>query len=92
MAGLEGLGDEELKEHFEIVRRCVRVLKQVYKAEGFNIGINMGRVAGAGVGDHIHTHVVPRWTGDSNFMPVLGDTKVINEALTETYRKLKDKF
>ena len=92
VASLEGLTDAELKEHFELVRRSVKVLKQVFKAEGFNIGINIGRIAGAGVGGHIHTHIVPRWSGDSNFMPVLGDTKVINEALSETYRKLKGKF
>ena len=92
VASLEGLADEELKEHFEIVRRCLSVLRQAFKPDGFNIGINIGRVAGAGVDKHIHTHIVPRWQGDSNFMPVLSDTKVINEALTETYQKLKGKF
>ena len=92
IAGLEELNNEELREHFEIVRRCVRVLKQVFKADGFNIGINMGRVAGAGIDKHIHSHIVPRWQGDSNFMPLLADTKVINEALSETYGRLKGKF
>jgi ATP adenylyltransferase len=89
---LEELTDDELKEHFELVRLATKVLKKTFKAEGFNIGINMGRVAGAGVGDHIHTHIVPRWWGDANFMPVVGDTKVVNEALSDTYRKLKQEF
>ncbi|MBA7558971.1 AP-4-A phosphorylase [subsurface metagenome] len=92
IASLEELTDEELHEHFETVRRSIRVLKKVFKPDGFNTGMNIGRVAGAGIGGHIHTHIVPRWQGDTNFMPILGDTKVINEALTETYEKLKGKF
>ena len=64
----------------------------MFKPDGFNIGINMGRVAGAGIDDHVHTHIVPGWLGDTNFMPVTGDTKVINEALSETYKKLRRKF
>ena len=92
VASLEKLTDEELGEHFQIVSRSVKVLKQVFKPDGFNIGINMGRVAGAGIDDHVHTHIVPRWLGDTNFMPVTGDTKVINEALSETYKKLRRKF
>lgn len=91
-ASLEELANEEMNEHFELVRIATSVLKKVFKAEGFNIGINEGKVAGAGVGDHIHTHIVPRWWGDANFMPVVGDTKVINEALAETYRKIKKEF
>jgi len=92
IAGLEELTDEELHEHFETVRRSITVLKKVFKPDGFNTGMNIGRVAGAGIDGHIHTHIVPRWQGDTNFMPILGDTKVINEALTETYEKLKGKF
>ncbi len=92
VASLEELTDEELGEHFQIVSRSVKVLKQVFKPDGFNIGINMGRVAGAGIDDHVHTHIVPRWLGDTNFMPVIGDTKVINEALSETYKKLQGRF
>jgi ATP adenylyltransferase len=57
---------------------------------GFNIGINLGKVAGAGVDDHVHTHIVPRWQGDTNFMPVISNTKVMPEALAATYKKLKD--
>ena len=92
VASLEKLTDEELGEHFQIVSRSVKVLKQVFKPDGFNIGINMGRVVGAGIDDHVHTHIVPRWLGDTNFMPVTGDTKVINEALSETYKKLQGRF
>ena len=92
VASLEELTDEELGEHFRIVSRSVKVLKQVLKPDGFNIGINMGRIAGAGIDKHIHTHIVPRWQGDTNFMPVIADTKVINEALSETYKKLQGKF
>ena len=92
IASLEELTDEELHEHFGTVRRSITVLKKVFKPDGFNTGMNIGRVAGAGIDGHIHTHIVPRWQGDTNFMPILGDTKVINEALAETYEKLKGKF
>jgi len=92
IASLEQLTDEELHEHFEIVSRSIKILKQVFNPGGFNIGINMGKVAGAGIDDHFHTHIVPRWQGDSNFMPVISDARVVPEALAETYEKLKDKF
>jgi len=92
VANLEDLTAEERNEHFEIVGRSVSVLKQVFKPEAFNIGINIGGVAGAGIDEHIHTHIVPRWQGDTNFMPIFADTKVINEALAETYAKLQGKF
>jgi ATP adenylyltransferase len=92
VASLEDLTDSELKEHFKTVRLSIKVLREVYRPEGFNIGINTGKVAGAGIDDHMHTHIVPRWQGDTNFMPVIADTKVVNEALAESYRKLKAKF
>lgn len=92
IANLEELTDEELHEHFEIVSRSIKLLRRVFNPGGFNIGINMGKVAGAGMEDHIHTHIVPRWQGDTNFMPVISDTRVVPEALAETYKKLKDKF
>ncbi len=92
VATLEGLTKEELHEHFEIVSRSLKVLRGVFNPAGFNIGINMGKVAGAGLEGHFHTHIVPRWQGDTNFMPVLSDVRVIPEALAETYEKLKDKF
>ena len=91
-ASLEELTDEELKEHFEIARRSTKILRQVFNPGGFNLGINLGRISGAGIDDHFHTHIVPRWQGDANFMPVIADVKVLPEALSETYQKLKDKF
>ena len=92
VSSLESLAEEERNEHFEIVNRCVRVLREEIDPEGFNIGMNLGKVSGAGVADHIHTHIVPRWQGDTNFIPVLTDVKVIPEALAETYERLKGKF
>ncbi|MCL0057917.1 HIT domain-containing protein [Dehalococcoidales bacterium] len=92
VANLEELTDEELHEHFKIVSRSIKLLKQVFNPDGFNIGINIGKVAGAGIEEHFHTHIVPRWQGDTSFMPVLAEVKVIPEALAETYKKLKDKF
>ena len=92
VADLEGLTDEELGEHYRLVQHSIVVLKQVLEPEGFNIGMNLGRIAGAGVDKHIHTHIVPRWGGDTNFMPVIANTDVVNEALQETYDKLVDKF
>jgi len=92
VAGLEGLSKEERNEHFEIVSQCVRVLGGEFNPGGFNIGMNLGKVSGAGIADHVHTHIVPRWQGDTNFMPVLASAKVLPEALAETYERLKSKF
>ncbi len=92
IANLEELTDEELLEHFQIIGRATKLLKQVFNPDGFNIGINIGKVAGAGIAEHIHSHIVPRWQGDTNFMPVLSNVRVVPEALAETYKKLKDKF
>jgi ATP adenylyltransferase len=92
VANLEEMSDEELLEHSQMVAMCIRVLKEVLHPHGFNVGMNMGKVGGAGVEDHIHTHVVPRWEGDTNFMPVTADTKVIPQALDSTYRKLQPLF
>lgn len=92
LATLDDLTDKELFELFDLVRRSARAIKEAYRPEGFNIGINLGRVAGAGVEGHIHTHIVPRWNGDNNFMPVLADTKVLPEALASTFAQLKDKI
>jgi ATP adenylyltransferase len=89
VASLEHLDDEELLEHFDIVRRSTSMLRRIFNPNGFNIGINLGRTAGAGIEDHFHTHIVPRWEGDTNFMPVIHDTKVIPEGLASTYSKLK---
>ena len=91
-AGLEGLTAAERHEHFDIVSRSVLVLRQLFGPDGFNLGINIGKVAGAGIADHVHTHIVPRWGGDTNFMTIISDVRVIPEALAETYQKLKGKF
>ena len=88
---IEELSDEELLEMMGLVRTLSSALKETVHAEGLNIGINMGKAAGAGLEEHLHIHMVPRWVGDTNFMPVLGETKVISEHLLETYRKLKEK-
>ena len=92
VAGLDELSLAELHEHFEIVSRSTKLLREVFSPQGFNIGINMGKVAGAGIDEHVHTHIVPRWQGDTNFMPVISNMRVVPEAVAETYAKLKDKF
>ena len=92
IANLQDLGDEETKEHLDIIKKGLELLKKVTEPTGFNIGLNVGKVAGAGMAEHIHTHIVPRWEGDTNFMPVLSDTKVISEALISTYKRLRGKL
>ena len=92
VASLEELTDDERSEHFDIVSRSIRVLRQVFNPGGFNLGVNIGKVAGAGIEDHIHTHVVPRWQGDTNCMPVIAGVRVLPEALDETYQKLQGKL
>jgi ATP adenylyltransferase len=86
---LSGLTDEELADLWKLARRCLNVLKQEMKADGFNVGINLGKVAGAGIVEHVHIHIVPRWLGDTNFMPVLGQTNVVPQALTELAAQLR---
>jgi ATP adenylyltransferase len=85
---LEGLDPESRAEAMELVTQAVRVLREVYKPQGFNIGINLGDTAGAGITEHVHLHVVPRWTGDTNFMSVLGETRVLPEQLEDTYKRV----
>jgi ATP adenylyltransferase len=80
---LHGLADGELLELMLLVRRCQDALSEVMKPDGFNVGINLGRAAGAGIERHMHVHVVPRWSGDTNFMPVLAGTAVLPQALSE---------
>lgn len=88
-ADLPGLTDSELLSMMRLVQVCVRILTVAAHPDGFNIGVNLGRVAGAGVADHVHMHVVPRWNGDTNFMPVIGDLRVIPESLRSVYDRLK---
>ncbi len=85
----EDLNDEEVLDINALVSLMIRAIKNAMNPHGFNIGINLGRVAGAGIVDHVHVHIVPRWDGDTNFMPVLADTKVIPQAMNETYSELK---
>ncbi len=82
---LSGLSRETLCELMIVTEQCQSILKRVFAAHGFNIGINIGRAAGAGIDEHIHIHIVPRWDGDTNFMPVLGETKVIPQHIFATY-------
>jgi len=89
VASLEDLTDDELLDLMKIVRLMIKTIKTAMNPDGFNIGVNLGRVSGAGVEDHVHIHIVPRWNGDTNFMPVLADVKVIPQALEETYEELK---
>jgi len=74
------------------MQRMVRVIGVEYKPQGYNLGMNIGNVAGAGVADHIHMHLVPRWAGDTNFMPIVGATKVMPELLETTYDRLKKRL
>jgi ATP adenylyltransferase len=90
--GLDLLDEQEMLDLLLMVRRSVEVLKKVMKPEGFNVGLNLGRVAGAGVEEHLHFHVVPRWNGDTNFMTILDDVRVIPEHLQRTYEKLRSNF
>jgi ATP adenylyltransferase len=83
---------EELAEAMGLVALATRALAAEYRAEGFNIGINQGRVAGAGIEDHLHVHVVRRWGGDTNFMPVLGEARVLPESLDATWDRLKGRL
>jgi ATP adenylyltransferase len=87
---LAGLGDEEALEIHRLAQHGLEALGAVYGPEGYNLGWNLGRIAGAGVVDHVHLHVVPRWAGDTNFMPVLADVKVLPEHLSETRRRLAE--
>lgn len=87
----EAFAEEEVKEFVTLMKGCLRVLKATFRPEGFNIGINLGVAGGAGF-PHLHLHVVPRWKGDTNFMPVLSETKVIPQHLGETYKRLFPAF
>ena len=89
VADLHGLTDEELADLWKLTRRCLAALTAVMRPDGFNVGINLGKVAGAGIVEHLHIHVVPRWNGDTNFMPVLANTTVLPEALKKIAAKLR---
>src|SRR5215470_8426839 len=84
-----GLTDQEITDLMKLTRRCQNALTKLMKPDGFNIGINLGKVAGAGIQEHLHIHVVPRWEGDTNFMPVLASTTVVPQALKELAAQLR---
>jgi ATP adenylyltransferase len=92
VAELQGLDEETVAEMMSLAQRGIGALETSYAPHGYNVGFNQGRVAGAGVEHHIHMHVVPRWGGDTNFMPVLGDTRVMNQTLEDSYATLKGAF
>lgn len=92
LGDLQAAPKETTDEMMDLTKRAQGVLRDAYKPSGFNVGMNLGRVAGAGIADHIHMHLLPRWAGDSNFMSTVSQTRVISEDLNATYRKLRDKF
>lgn len=92
VGAIELLDVETTTELMALAQSSIAVLRETYEPHGFNVGFNQGRVAGAGVEHHIHMHVVPRWGGDTNFMPVLGDTRVMPQTLEQTYAALRGKF
>ena len=87
---LADLPDDTLLEMMQLTQRAVSVLGQEYQPQGFNIGMNLGAVAGAGITEHLHMHVVPRWQGDANFVSVIGQTRVLPETLEETYHRMRE--
>lgn len=92
LANMDDLNGEEMIDLLSTVRQATHALKQVMNPEGFNVGLNLGRVAGAGIAEHMHFHVVPRWGGDTNFMTLFGEVRVIPEHIKATYEKLKPFF
>lgn len=87
VANYDELSDEEMTDLNSLTCRCLKMMRKVLKPQGFNLGINMGKVAGAGFDGHVHLHIVPRWNGDTNFMSVINDIRVVPEALEQTYQK-----
>jgi ATP adenylyltransferase len=92
VADITDLDDPEQAEIMQLTKQCVEVLRKELQPQGFNLGANLGEAAGAGLPGHFHTHIVPRWPGDTNFMPVVAEAKVLPELLEETYRRLTGKF
>jgi ATP adenylyltransferase len=90
VAELAELTTEERLELWELAELAQKLLRETVKAQGFNVGLNLGKCAGAGVADHLHLHIVPRWEGDHNFMPVLGGTRVLSESIAELYARLME--
>jgi len=91
-SNLEELDSLTRSEMMELTSRCTTILKEIYKPHGFNVGVNIGEAAGAGVLGHVHIHIVPRWMGDTNFMSTVGETRVLPESLEDTYKRVKAAF
>ncbi|MGB8656507.1 MAG: HIT domain-containing protein [Candidatus Zixiibacteriota bacterium] len=92
VGNLEDLKDNESSELLKISQLCIGAIKSGLKSQAINLGMNLGKVSGAGVEDHLHLHIVPRWLGDTNFMPIIGETKIISVGLSSTYRVLKEEL
>lgn len=92
LAALEELNADTRAEMMELTSRCTTILREEYRTQSFNVGINMGGAAGAGVPGHVHIHIVPRWAGDTNFMSAVGETRVLPEALEDTYKRIHAAF
>lgn len=89
---LAAAAKEITDEMMDLTKRSQAALRDIYQPDGFNVGMNLGKAAGAGIADHIHIHILPRWVGDSNFMTTVGETRVLPEDLATTYKKLREKF
>ena len=89
---LEDLSPEARAEMMELATRCIQILRKVYQPQGFNLGANIGEVAGAGVAGHVHIHIIPRWKGDANFMTTAAETRVLPESLEDSYRRIHDSW
>lgn len=92
LSDLDAATKETTDELMDLTKRCQTALRETYQPQGFNLGMNLGSAAGAGVAGHIHLHIMPRWSGDANFMTTVGETRVIPEDLKTTYERLRDKF
>ena len=92
LKNIEDLTQEESSEISALTKKSVKILKKVVNPQGFNMGMNLGKCSGAGVADHLHLHIVPRWVGDTNFMPIVAGTKVLPQSLSELYKVVKKEF
>ena len=92
IAAIEESSSEQMTEMMELAKRGIAALRKLYRPEGFNLGMNLGHCAGAGVREHFHLHVVPRWIGDANFLSITGETRVLPEQLSVTWRRMQEVF